>query len=146
MRIKLLILICFILQINYANSEVYKWIDENGKTVYGDKPVSENADVVKIRKKPATDKAYQQRIEKQQKLLDVMQDERNEKVAAEKEEQKKKEEQKIQCAKLKKELQESKDASALYEETDDPNNPRILSNEEREEEISKYVKHIQDNC
>lgn len=146
MRILLLSIICFILQINSANSEVYKWTDENGKTVYGDKPLSENADIVEIKKKPTADKTYLERIEKQKKLLDVMEDERDEKIAAEKEEQKKKEEQEIQCAKIQKELQESKDASALYEETDDPDNPRILSNEEREAEEKKYDMYIKEKC
>ncbi|MGB1799999.1 MAG: DUF4124 domain-containing protein, partial [Gammaproteobacteria bacterium] len=80
MRFSNLFFFCFIL-LNSAHAEVYKWIDENGKTVYGDKPVSENANVVEIKKKPAPDETYQKRIEKQQKLLDVMQDERAEKIA-----------------------------------------------------------------
>lgn len=145
MRFFNLFLLCFIL-LNSAYAEVYKWIDENGKTVYGDKPVRENAHVVKIKKKPASDKTYQKRIEKQQKLLDVMQDERTEKKANEKQAQAKKEQQQQQCAKLKKELQQAKDASILYEKTDDPDNPRIYSDKERQIEISKYEKHIKENC
>lgn len=136
----LLFFFCFILQTNTAYSEVYKWIDENGKTVYGDKPVSDNANVVKIRKKPYTDKAYLERREKRQKLLDVMQDERNEKITSKIEEKEKKEKQKLQCAKLKKELEEAKKASALYEDTGDPDNPRIISDEERKAEEKNYHK------
>lgn len=146
MRVITLLFFCFFLQINIAYSEVYKWKDENGKTVYGDKPLSENADVIKIRKKPTADKSYLERIEKQQKLLDVMQDERDEKLAKEKEEQEKKEQQQQQCAELRKELQETKNASMLYEETDDPDNPRILSDKERQAEEEKYKKYIKENC
>lgn len=145
MRFFNLFLFCFIL-LNSAYAEVYKWIDENGKTVYGDKPVAENANVVKIKNKPASDKTYQKRIDKQQKLLDVMQDERAEKKANEKQTQAKKEQQQQQCAKLRKELQQAKDASMLYEKTDDPDNPRIYSDEERQIQISKYEKHIKENC
>lgn len=145
MRFSNLFLFCFIL-FNPVHAEVYKWIDENGKTVYGDKPVTENANVVKIKKKPTTDKTYQERIEKQQKLLDVMQDERAEKKASQKQEQAKKEQQQQQCAKLRKELRQAKDASMLYEKTDDPDNPRIYSDEERQIEISKYEKYIKENC
>lgn len=142
----LLFFFFFILQTNTAYSEVYKWIDENGKTVYGDKPVSENANVVKIRKKTSTDKAYLERREKRQKLLDVMQDERNEKITSKIEEKEKKEKQKLQCAKLKKELEEAKKASALYEDTGDPDNPRIISDEERKAEEKKYEMYIKENC
>ena len=121
-------------------------IDENGKTVYGDKPVSENANVIEIKKQPTTDKAYQKRIEKQQKLLDVMQDERTEKQASQKQEQTKKEKQQQQCAKLRNQLQEAKNASFIYEDTDDPDNPRIYSDKERQVEMSKYEKYIKENC
>lgn len=146
MRISLLFFLSFFLHINPVYSEVYKWIDENGKTVYGDKPVSENADIIKIKKKPVTDTAYQKRIAKQKKLLDVMQDERNEKIADEKEKMKKEEKQQQQCAKLKKELQQTRNAGVLYEETDDPDNPHFFTDEEREAEIEKYVKYLKDNC
>ena len=141
-----LLFFLFILQINSVYSEVYKWIDENGKTFYGDKPVSEDADVVKIKKKPALDKAYQERVEKRQKLLDVMQDERSEKIAAEKKEIEEKEKQKQQCAELKKELRETRNASSLYEKTNDPDNPKILSEEEHQAVIEKYEKYIEENC
>ena len=146
MRISLFLFISFVLHSNLALSEVYKWIDENGKTVYGDKPVSENANVIEIKKQPTTDKAYQKRIEKQQKLLDVMQDERTEKQASQKQEQTKKEKQQQQCAKLRNQLQEAKNASFIYEDTDDPDNPRIYSDKERQVEMSKYEKYIKENC
>ena len=146
MRLTLFLITSFFLQINSVYSEVYKWTDENGKTVYGDKPLSENADLVEINKKPVADKGYQQRVEKQKKLLDVMQDERDEKLAKEKKEQEKKEKQQQQCAKLKKKLSKAKKASLLYEKTDDPDNPRIYTDEERKAEEKKYEKYIRENC
>ena len=146
MRIAPLFFFCFILHINSAYSEVYKWIDENGKTVYGDKPVSEDADVVKIKKKPAVDKAYQERVEKQQKLLNVMQDEREEKIAAEKKDIEEKEKQKKECSEMKQKLQKFKDSIYLYEETNDPDNPRIYSDKERDVEQGKYESYIKENC
>ena len=54
--------------------------------------------------------------------------------------------QKLKCAEVIKALQEKKDASFLYEETDDPNNPKFLSNEERKSEEEKHVKYILKNC
>ncbi|HIF51724.1 MAG TPA: DUF4124 domain-containing protein [Thiotrichaceae bacterium] len=142
----ILLITLFFLQINTANSEVYKWLDENGKTVYGDKPTSNNVDEIIIKKPPKQDKHYQERYKKQQQLLNVMQEERDEKVSQKLEEMDKKQKKKEKCAKLIKELQEAKDASLLYEDTDDPNNPKILSDEERKAEEVKYEKYIKENC
>lgn len=141
-----LLVIILLFQISLVHSEVYKWIDEDGKTVYGDKPVSENAHKIDIKRKPTEDKKHKERYKKQQKLLDVMQEERDEKIASTKAEKEKKEEQKQQCAKIRKELKETKEASAIYKETDDPNNPKIYSDEERKAEEDKYENYIKENC
>jgi uncharacterized protein DUF4124 len=142
----LLFISLLLLQINTAYSEVYKWIDENGKTVYGDKPTSNNADKIKIKNPPKQDKHYQDRYKKQQKLLDVMKEERYEKIALKKKEKEKKEKEKQKCAKTIKELQEMKNASFLYEKSDDPNNPKIISDDQRKLEEEKYEKYIKENC
>ncbi|MCZ6802661.1 MAG: DUF4124 domain-containing protein [Proteobacteria bacterium] len=131
--------------LNTAYSEVYKWTDEDGKVVYGDKPASNNADKIIIKNTtPKQDKHFQERQKKQQKLLDVLQEERNEKIALKKEEKEKKEKQK--CAEIRKELQETKNASHLYEKTDDPNNPKIVSDERRKIVEEKYKNYIKENC
>ena len=142
----LLLTILFLLQINTVHSDVYKWIDENGKTVYGDKPTSNNSAKIKIKNAPKKDQQYLQRYKKQQKLLDVMQEERATKTALKKEEKEKKAQQKITCTKLSKELGEMKNARLLYEDTDSPDNPKILSAEERKIEESKYEIYIEENC
>ncbi len=143
---KFLVFILFLTYLNTSWSEVYKWIDEDGKVVYGDKPASSNADKIKIKNAPAKDENYQERYKKQQKLLDVMQEERDEKIALIKEEKEKKEKQKLKCAGIIKELQGLKDAGFLYEETDDPYNPKIVSDEQRKIEEAKYEKYIKENC
>ena len=143
---KLLIIVFFLFCVNHANAEVYKWIDENGKVVYGDKPTSSDADKIKIKSSPVQDPVVQGRNEKQNKLLNVMQQERDERNDLKKEEKGKKEEQMKICADARKELQEIKDASYLYRETDDPNNPEIITDEERKAEQLKYEKFIKKNC
>ena len=143
---KLLVIVFFLFCFNNVNAEVYKWVDESGKVVYGDKPTSTEADKIKIKKTPARDPVVQERIDKQNKLLDVMQEERNEKIALEKEERKKKEEQEKICADARRDLKENKEASALYTETDDPDNPRIWSDEERKAEEKKFEEFIKKNC
>ncbi len=142
----LLLIGFFLLQMNTVHSEVYKWTDEDGKIVYGDKPASDNANKINIKNTHKQDQAYQERYKKQQKLLNVMQEERDEKIAKQNEEQEKKEKQEQQCADFRKELQESKDAKVVYEKTDDPNNPRFYTDEERKVEEEKYEKYIKKNC
>lgn len=143
---KLLLMTFLLFQINVSHSEVYKWIDENGKTVYGDKPVSEEADIVEIKKTPKQDKKYQERIEKQKKLLNVMQEERAEEINKKNEEKEKEEKQEKECSKLIKELKKMKDSTHLFEETDDPHNPKIYTDEERKVEEDKRQKYIEENC
>ena len=142
----ILFLLTQLFYLNTAWSDVYKWIDADGKVVYGDKPVSENADKIKINNAPKQDAESIQRLEKQQKLLDVMQEERDEKITLKKKEQEKKVQLKQYCAKASKKLQEIIDAGFLYEKTDDPYNPKIISDEERKIEKEKYEKYIKENC
>jgi uncharacterized protein DUF4124 len=141
-----LLIILFLLQITTAYSEVYKWTDENGKTVYGDKPFSNSASEIKIKKPPEQDNYYRERYKKQQKLLNVMQEERDEKISSHNIEMEEKEKQQEKCSTLLKELNEMKNASHIIEDTDDPNNPRFISDEERKAEEERYGKYIKENC
>ena len=143
---KFLFIIFFLFCLSNANSEVYKWIDENGKVVYGDKPTSSDAEQIKIKRTPVQDPEVQERYEKQNKLLDIMKQERDEKNALKKEEKKKKDEQNKMCADARKELKKIKEARYLYEDSDDPNNPRIWTDEERKAEEKKYEDYIKKNC
>ena len=131
---------------NAAIAEVYKWTDENGRTVYGDKPDSDNVNKIKIKPAPKQDAASIETHKKQKKLLEVMQQERDEKIAAKKKEKEKRQEQQAKCLEVIKELKETKDAALLYEETDDPENPRYFSDEERQLEEEKYAQYIEKNC
>ena len=105
-----------------------------------------NANKRKSENAHSQDKKYQEKYEKQQKLHDVMQAELYDKNAAKKEENIKKEKHKKKCDKASKELQDMKDARSIYIETDDPNNPRFLTDEERKAEEGKYEKYIKKYC
>ena len=142
----ILFIIFFLFCASHANAEVYKWVDENGKIVYGDKPTSSDASKIKIKKTPVQDPVVQQRNEKQNKLLDVIQEEREERNALRKEEKKKKDELKKMCADARKELQKMKNASFLYDKTDDPDNPKIMTDEERKAEEIRFENEIKKNC
>lgn len=57
-------------------SDVYKWVDEKGKVHYGDRPTHGSARQVPLRSKPPADESLRQRHERQNKLLQVMEEER----------------------------------------------------------------------
>lgn len=143
---KFLFIISILSCLSNVNAEVYKWVDENGKIVYGDKPTSTDANEIKIKRTPEKDSVVQERNTKQNKLLDVMKQERTERDALKKEEKKKKHEQEKMCANARKKLQKMKDASYLYQKSDDPNNPIIMSDEERKAEELKLENNIKKNC
>ena len=143
---KILIIIFCLFCVSHASAEVYKWVDENGKVVYGDKPTSTDADKIKIKKSPVHDPVVHQRNEKQNKLLNVITEEREQRNASRKEEKKKNDELKKMCADAREELQKMKNASFLYEDTDDPKNPKIMTDEERKAEEIRFEKEIKKNC
>lgn len=143
---KIMVTILFLFCLCSANAEVYKWVDEKEKVVYGDKPPSMDADEINIKKTPALDPAIKERLEKQQKLLDVIQNDREEKNALKKAEKEKDDEQKKFCKETREKYQKYKDAPFVYEETDDPSNPKIYTDEERKAEELKYKNYIEENC
>ena len=128
-------------------ADVYKWIDENGNVVYGDKPVSKkDAGKVKIKQTAGQEAFSKERYEKRQRLLDVLEEERDEKITAAQENKKKQAKQKETCARLKTELTRLKQAGVLYKKTDDPKNPKIFTEEEKQAEEEKYRNYLDKNC
>lgn len=142
----ILLLLTPLFYLDTAYAEIYKWIDDDGKVIYGDKPATNDAEKIKIKNAPEKDHQYQERHNKQQKLLDIIQEERNEKISLKKQEKENKAQQQAECSDAIKKLKAMKDSSFLYRETDDPNNPIFLSDEERNHEESKYEEYIKNNC
>lgn len=138
-----LLFISFAIFIPFS-AQVYKWVDEHGKTHYSDKPHDEKSESVQIRKSPTLDPGNEARVKKQKRLLKVMGEERLEEkqIKAAKAEQKRKREG--ECIKARKYLQDINNASFLYKNSDDPKNPVVYSAEERmkaTKEADKAVEH-----
>jgi uncharacterized protein DUF4124 len=128
------------------SAQVYKWVDENGKTHYSDKPHDKQSETVQIRKTPKLDPELETRLKKQKRLLEVMDEERQESrenKAAKAEEKRKRE---SNCIKARKNLQDINNASFLYEESDDPNNPKVYSVEDRVKATKDAEKAVQHWC
>lgn len=111
--------------------QVYRWQDESGRVQYGDRPPpGVKAEPVNV-SSDVPDAGLDAQRERREKLLDVFGDERERR----REEQSKAEAERVQraenCRKARAHMDEIRDASFLYEKSADPDNPRILTDEER---------------
>lgn len=72
----------FLILVNHpANAEIYKWVDENGQTRFSDKaPVQNKFETLNIAPSPKTHEAPnitdKERLEKQKKMLQVFEEDR----------------------------------------------------------------------
>lgn len=129
-----------------SSAEVYKWTDESGRVHYGDKPPDDSAVPVEIRKSPPSEHDMEKRRQKRRRLLEVFDEERRrekkEREAARREEEKRSK----RCAEARKQLEKIINAGFLFEKTDDPRNPRVLTEEERSAETERLRKQVEKWC
>ena len=128
------------------SAQVYKWVDKDGNTHYGDKPLGDNTEAVSIRKAPGVDDNHEQRTSKQRRLLEVLQEERQEKAQKKLELAEEKRQRQAECDKARKRRLEIARATFLYKKSDDPNNPIVYSDEERLAATAKVEASIKKWC
>ena len=129
-----------------AHAEIYKWVDEHGNTHYGDKPSSADAEQVPISKPASGNPNQASRAEKQRRLLKLYEEERTEKKQQQAQQEKDKLLQQQNCAKAKKNLAAINRASFLYKKSEDPKNPYVYSDEERQKITEKAQKAVDQWC
>ncbi|MBF8268575.1 MAG: hypothetical protein HW386_284 [Gammaproteobacteria bacterium] len=127
-------------------AEIYKWVDENGKVHFGDRPEARTAEKIIIHNSAHGDTTYQNEVEKQTKLLEVYTDERQEQQQLKEKAREDKATRVKNCNLAKNNLAGMKTASFLYEPTKDPFNPRVLSQAERGAETAKAEAAVQQWC
>lgn len=128
-------------------AEVYKWVDEQGHVHFGDKPPEQGAEKLEIdTHAPAQDPSLEQQRERRDKLLEMYQEERadHDQTAAKAHEEKQKREQ--NCARAREQLRQTRAAQFLYQKTDDPRNPRVLSDQERAAETARMERQVAEWC
>ncbi len=143
-----LFILLIITAANPVDAKVFKWVDEEGNIHFSDRPTSNKAKQVKLKKQPKSSpstapNAAQPQIN-QQRLLNMYQQEREKKKAAKK--QRKDEAKKLaqKCADARDNLQQYQ-RSRLYENL--PNGERrYFSEDEREKTISRLSRNIKHNC
>ena len=125
-----------------VQAEVYKWVDEQGRVHYGDKPTSENANEVKIKSAPTSGQAGQSGKRKalQERFLRAREDERKEKQKARAEQKQKRAEAKRNCEQAKKDYDKYRYASGLYHKGEDGEREYLSFKQRAEYEKSLLAK------
>lgn len=111
---------------------VYRWVDENGRVQFGDRPPAEaQAEQIEVGEQKSVSGDLDQRRERRELLLDVMEEKRVEENRAEAKGAEQESKRRANCAKATETARQIADARFIYEPTDDPYNPRVLDDAER---------------
>ena len=113
-----------------AAAEVYRWVDEQGKVHFGDRPpATAPAEALDLDVPPAVDGPDRGRMERQRRFLDVTEEERRREAAARREAQAERERRAENCRRARDNLARVRRARYLYQGTDGER--RVYSEEER---------------
>ena len=135
-----------------ASAEIYKWVDKNGNVHFGDKPGHREAVELNIKgaeNKRTSDETVDEneftREEKRKRILDAMNEDREERDKLKEDERIQQKNKKIQCAQLRDRMRRLKTATGLYN-LDKNGNRVFLSHKDRGKSESRLKKAIDKNC
>jgi lysyl-tRNA synthetase class II len=138
-------LICYLLCTTASAAEVYKWEDDQGQVHYGRKPPDDGATAIEIKPHHESDQATLKRIEKNEKLLRVYEEERQISKQEAMEARKEEEERRNQCTRAKKALDNLDYGGRLYRLNE--NGEKVfLSEEDRNKERQAIRKQMKKVC
>ncbi|MEW6353604.1 MAG: DUF4124 domain-containing protein [Pseudomonadota bacterium] len=128
-------------------ADAYKWIDEQGRVHYGDRPGNAGAREVPIKSAPAPapDSHLEQRRTQQDKLLRAFEDERKLKQQHQAQAKAEAEQRDKECKLAKLRLKNYEKADYLYAETDDGKR-NILSDQERQQALEEAKQAVEYWC
>ncbi len=129
-----------------VSAEIYKWTDENGNVHYADRPGIQNAEKIALKKSKAEDPSLRQQRKRQLRMLEIYQEERQDKQQLQAKAEQQKKLRKANCAKTKAELEVVRNTSFLYVDTDDALNPHILTDEARDQAIARIESDLKHWC
>ena len=128
------------------SAEIYKWRDAKGRIHFEDRPSVEGAEKIILDDNAQSDGAYREQMDKQLKLLQIYHEERQENEQLREKKQHDEELRRRNCNLALKYLENVRIASYLYEKTDDPRNPRILTKAERAAETARAEGDVKRWC
>lgn len=131
-------------------AEVYKWVDKNGKTHFGDKPPPHvtGAETLDVRPAPTSGNhapSDAARRARRQRLLDDYAEQRSEKKLAAEKKKQQEQERKRRCAQARDNLENMRNASYLYD-LDDKGERVVHSNESRQKMEREAERLIAQHC
>lgn len=132
-----------------GHAGIYRWIDQQGRVHFGDRPPSETAsENVDIKpdptpRAPAPDAA--ERREKRQRLLRAWEEERRQRAEASTKAKERGARQQHRCALARDRLRSYRNSSYLYD-LDSEGNRKIMSESDRENAIRKLEEIIERHC
>ena len=126
---------------------IYKWVDEQGRVHYTDKPPKATAEEMNIKTRGNSSAALSdaERRERQQRLLNLFEQERAEARQKREQEKQRKTELARNCALALDRLRNLERASYLYE-LDDQGNRIVLPNDQRDQEIKQTKQFLAQQC
>lgn len=125
---------------------VYKWVDEQGKVHYGDRPGGKNASKIAVPSSPpANDKSLSERNAKRDKLLQTMQEERKSNEEEVYKAKQKEAERAQHCIEAQDKVKRYERARYIYKPTEG-GQEIIFSEEEREKATAEAKKAVAEWC
>ncbi len=109
---------------------VYKWVDEQGKVHYGDRPESAQSQQLQIQSAPPPDPDAVERMERSQRMLNEYSDDQAEQKKKREAREQEEARRKANCELARKRLDDYEHASTLY--VTDPNGERRYMNEDEQ--------------
>ena len=132
--LRVIVMVSMLLAVPAAPAAVYKWVDEDGRVHFGDRPVGEDAARVPIRSGPgstAPEAPGIDRQDRQQRLIDSMESRRLERAEARRTDRAEREERARRCALARDRLRRYDNAGFLYD-LDRSGERRVLEGAERQ--------------
>ena len=130
--------------------DVYKWTDEEGKIHYGDKPTTGSSiEEIKIKGKPVHDEELIRQNETQKKLLDIFEEEREERQEQIEAKNQIRRERIKQCEDLRKELNYEESLfgqGAIFFESDEEGNAVAVDKEKWAAQIEELREAVKKCC
>ena len=140
-------LACLVLFIYFnAGAEVYKWIDEDGHTHYGEKPGGNTASVVPINTDSGADENTEIHNKEREKLLKIYEEEREIKEEQKQQAEKEEKDRKEKCAELENDLKDMKQAGLVFYDLDENGERKYISEKELAARINQMQEQYEKYC
>ena len=128
-----------------AAGDVYKWVDENGKVHFGDKPQAEDAQVIEVKPSAPPAAGARQRHERTQRVLEAMTAEREEREHASQAAREETTRRQRKCGLARAELNRRQTSAHLFYRDED-GNKRVIEGAEYDAAIQEARNAVTEWC